>query len=233
MAHRTRHGRKQGTLTVKIRLTRIRVGALGAAALFACALALLPGGALAQELDVPTPAAAYPDRDPAGAIYPDMDPSDPGLEATLNQAVRRGRNNPVPMAQRGLYFHLQGPRSRGQRDYERAFQAGEPGSAELRYAHWSYGWALHATGDHAGALAQWRTAAEQHGGHPHWVPSTFAIALWSLGARDSALDFFDVAVRDDPALWRTSEAVQATTQGWRPNDRLAILSIHNQWKASR
>lgn len=215
---------------MKIRLTRTRVGARCAAALFALGLALLALPAAAQTLDLPTPAASYTDHDPAGTIYPDIHPSSPELEATLNQGVRRGRNNPVPLAQRGLYFTLQGQRSRGQRDYDRALSSGEEGSAERRYAHWSYGWALHASGDHAGALAHWRTAADLHGGRPNWVPSTLAIALWSLGARESAVTFFDVAVQDNPAMWEADDAVQATTRDWRPNDRLTILSIHNQWQ---
>lgn len=228
-----RSGGKQGTSKVNIRLTRSRVGAPCAAALLAFALALLAPAALAQTLELPTPAAAYADQDPAGAAYPEIHPASPDLEATLNQGVRRGRNNPVPLAQRGLYYTLHGQRSRGQRDYDRALTSGEEGSAERRYAHWSYGWALHASGDHAGALAQWRIAADLHGGHPHWVPSTYAIALWSLGARESAVAFFDVAVRDNPALWQTGEAVEATTQDWRPNDRLTLLSIHNLWQSAR
>lgn len=218
---------------MKIRLTRSRVGAPCAAALLALAAAWLAIPAAAQTLDLPTPAASYSDHDPAGAIYPDMDPSTPDLEATLNQGVRRGRNNPVPLAQRGLFYTLQGQRSRGQRDYDRALASGEDGSAERRYAHWSYGWALHASGDHAGALEHWRTSAQLHGGNPHWVPSTYAIALWSLGAREPAVAFFDIAVREEPALWETDAAVEATTRDWRPNDRLAILSIHNQWQSAR
>lgn len=200
--------------------------------LFACAIWLATPVA-AQTLELPTPAAAYADRDPAGAIYPDMDPSTPGMEDTLNQAVRRGRGNPVPIAQRGLYYFMQGQRSRGQRDYDRALSLAEPGSPEQRYVHWSHGWALHAAGDHAGALAQWRLAAQLHGGNPHWAPSTFAMALWSLGARELAVEFFTVAVEGDPALWRSLEAIEATTRDWRPNERLTMLSIHNQWLSSQ
>ena len=217
---------------MNIRLTRLRVGAARAAALLACALCLA-APALAQTMDLPTPAASYTDRDPAGATYPDMDPATPGVEGSLDQAIEQQRGNPVPLAQRGLYHFLDGQRSRGQRDFDRALAAAEPGSTELRYVHWSQGWALYASGDPSGALAQWRTATELHGGHPHWVPATFAGALWSMGARESAVAFFDVAVRDEPALWETVEAVESTTREWRPNERLAMLSIHNQWQATR
>lgn len=215
---------------MNIRLTRPRVGAPCAAALLACALCLA-APAVAQDLELPTPAAAYADPDPAGAIYPDMDPTIPGLEDSLNQAVGRARNNPVALAQRGLYQYLQGQRTRGQRDYERALAVAGSASVEQRYVHWSQGWALYTTGDFAGALAQWRASADLHGGQPHWVPPTFAMALWSLGARDAAVAFFDVAVRDRPSSWATPEAIEATTSDWRPNERLAILSIHNQWQS--
>lgn len=195
-----------------------------------CILALLiPDMASAQAL--PVPAASYPDADPAGGVYPEMDPDQPGLEAALNSAVRRDRDNPVPLAQRGMMYFLQGVRTRGQRDYDRAFEVGEPGSAELRYAHWSYGWTMLSVGEHATAVAHWQRAAGMHPGNPEWVPATIAVGLWSMGARDTALAFFDVAAREQPGRWASVEAVNSTTAGWRPNERLAAQSLHDHWRS--
>ena len=59
------------------------------------------------------------------------------------------------------------------------------------------------------------------------------MALWSLGARELAVEFFSVAVGEDPALWRSLEAIEATTRDWRPNERLTMLSIHNQWLSTQ
>lgn len=192
---------------------------------------LVSWASTAAALEIPVPAERYADPDPAGSVYPDLDHTDETIEASLNSAIRRNRDNPVPLAQRGLLHFLQGARSRGQRDYDRAFSVGDAEGPERRYAHWSYGWALYGTGDHAGALAQWMTAHRLHGGDPQWVPATYALALWSIGAREVAVDFFDRAARGQPGLWGSAAAVDATTAGWRPNERLVMQSLYNAWSA--
>lgn len=212
--------------------TGARVGALRVAGVFLLAL-LLPLPASAQGFVLPEPAISYPDPDPAGGVYPEMDPTEPGLEATLNSAIRRSRDNPVPLAQRGMMFFLQGVRTRGQRDFDRAFAIGEPGSPQLRYAHWSYGWAMLSIGEHATAVSHWQRAGDLHPGNPEWLPATLAVGLWSMGERETALAFFDVAAREQPGRWGSAEAVNATTAGWRPNERLAAQSLHDHWRSLR
>lgn len=188
------------------------------------AIGLASGTCFGQTL--PQPAANYPDADVAGSIYPSVDIDNPNLESGLQEILRRDRRNVPAAAQLALLQAWRGQqRGRWQRDFDRARNLAADGSDEARHVHWVRGWALFGIGDYPGALEQWQEAERLHGGRPDWVPSTYAVLLWSMGYRELGLDFFEIAARDQPEYWGSPAAAAATAQSWRPNERLAVESM--------
>ena len=111
---------------------------------------------------------------------------------------------------------------------------GQPApSRRLRHAHWNYGWALFSSADNAGALQHWQAAAELHGGHPTWVPTTFAIGLWLTGHNDRAIEYYAAAVASDPDRWGEAGGVAEATRDWSANEKLAIEAVQAAWRSRR
>ena len=177
------------------------------------------------------PAASYPDSDPA-AVRPDMlDPQDRSARQNLEQVLRRAPKNVPAKVQNAWLLLARGTRQRGYDAFEDAIRSAPANSLPLRHAHWNYGWALFAGADVPQALEHWQLAAQLHGGHPTWVPTTFAVGLWLTGRSDLALDYYGAAVKSDPDRWGEASGLAEATRNWGANEKLAIEAVHAAWRA--
>lgn len=196
-------------------------------------LALLCASTLTQAQDdaLPPAAGSYPDNDPA-AIRPDMiDENDRNARRQLDQVLKANPDNIPARVLNAWTLIERGSRARGLQAFEDAVRAAPPGSLPLRHAHWNFGWALFGSADTAGALKHWRIAAELHGGHPSWVPTTFAVGLWLTGHHALAIDYYQAAVNSDPDRWSEATALAEATRNWGPNEKLAIEAVQAAWRS--
>ena len=148
------------------------------------AVLLFGVAALAGAQDgVPAPADSYPDED-AAAVRPDIpDPQDRNARRNLDRVLRLNPENvPARVLNGWTLLQDRGARSRGYDAFEDAIDAAPPGSLALRHAHWNYAWALFAGAETTRAMEHWQAAAQLHGGHPSWVPTTFALGSNALSA---------------------------------------------------
>lgn len=202
----------------------------------ALALLMTLGGlapaARAQD-GIPAPAGVYADNDPA-AVRPDMqDPQDRAARRQLDQVLKSNPDNvPARVLDAWMLFEA-GNRSRATRAFESAIASAPDGSLPLRHAHWNYGWALFSSADNAGALQHWQAAADLHGGHPSWVPTTFAIGLWLTGHTERAIEYYDAAVASDPDRWGDAAGVAEATRTWGANEKLALEAVQAAWRNRR
>lgn len=190
--------------------------------------------AVAQAQDpFPPPAALYADNDPA-AVRPDpLDPRDRDARRQLDQVLKSNPGNVPARVLDAWNLFERGNRGRATQAFEDAIKTAPPGSLPLRHAHWNYGWALFASADNAGALSHWRTAADLHGGHPTWVPTTLAIGLWLTGHTDRAIEYYAAAVASDPDRWGEVTGVAEATRDWSANEKLAIEAVQAAWRSRR
>lgn len=185
----------------------------------------------AQSGNVPAPAGSYPDGDPA-AVRPEMlDPQDRAARQNLEQIIRRAPKNVPAKVQNAWLLLARGTRQRGYDAFEDAIASAPAGSLPLRHAHWNYGWALFNGAELQQALDHWLIAADLHGGHPAWVPTTFAVGLWLTGRNDLAIDYYAAAVKSDPDRWGETAGLAEATRDWGANEKLAIEAVHAAWMA--
>jgi Tfp pilus assembly protein PilF len=190
--------------------------------------------AAALPLAAQAPDARYRDADPAAQFVEALDTRDRRRLNDLENVLRRDPNNVPGRVQMGRLWLDRGQSGRAAADFQRAITAaGESGEVLSRFARWNYGWALFETADPAGALEQWRLAAEGHGGRPYWVPLVEAIERWMQGDRDGAVAWFAAAVRSEPARWETPEALAAQLGDWPVNARFTLESVQQAWSQQR
>ena len=143
--------------------------------------------------------------------------------------MRSDVRNPMLRLQSAWMHADRGMRQRIERDAEAALRLSEDGSVMRRMAHYNYGWLRFRVGEFELAKAQWLQAYALHGGQPDWVPSHFALLLWSQGDRETALAYFGKAAEAQPALWGREADLDAATADFGPNERLAMQSMHDAW----
>lgn len=180
---------------------------------------------------VPEPAESYPDED-AAAVRPDLpDPQDRNARRNLERVLRLNPEN-VPARVLNAWSLLQerGARTRGYDAFEAAIETAPDGSLALRHAHWNYAWALFGGADTARAMEHWQAAAQLHGGHPSWVPTTYALGLWLTGHNARAVEYYQSAVNGDPDRWGEASGVAEATRTWGANEKLAIEAVHAAWR---
>ena len=197
----------------------------------AIASVLLGMAALAAAQDgIPAPVESYPDVDPA-AVRPEMpDPRDRDARRNLDRVLRMNPENvPARVLDAWTLLAARGARARGYDAFESAIAAAPEGSLALRHAHWNYAWALFGGAETARALEHWKIAARLHGGHPSWVPTTFALGLWLTGHNARAVEYYQSAVNGDPDRWGEAAGVAEATRTWGPNEKLAIEAVHAAW----
>jgi tetratricopeptide (TPR) repeat protein len=197
-----------------------------AALLFSCA------AAAADTTPLPPPAARYVDEDPAATAIVLVNPSRSDVMQRLDQLVREPKNAWKARAQRGFLYGIRGEREKLDRDYSAAAEKLPDDPYAPRILAWQHGWALFEAGDYAAALARWQEAERAHGGHPSWVPYTFAVALWRMDRREEALAYYAAAVRSAPERWGSKAGLASITTKWHKPELEAAEALLEAWTAS-
>lgn len=202
--------------------------------LFTLSLAVslaLAGAAHAQSL--PKPAEFYFDAD-ANATKPVVAVRDSG-DAAVERLLKVIRRDPRAVAERAQLAHLAmagGRAELGRELYEAALAQLDTNDARWRAVQWNYGWDLYRSGAHADALQRWLMLATARATTAQWMPPTFALALWQLGRRDEAVQWYAAAVRTEPTQWRTAEQFATLLPDWREDERAMLAEVQQAWAAN-
>lgn len=199
--------------------------------LFFMALLAVAGGASAQTL--PKPAEFYFDAD-AKAMRPvvAIKGSDEATMQRLAKLIERKPDENVAEAQLAHLAMVAGRVELGRQLYARAVSGMDSRDAEWRAVLWNYGWDLYRAGDDAGALAQWLPLAASRGINASWMPTTFAMVLWSLERRDEAVQWYAAAVRTEPEQWRTTNRYRELLPDWTDGERATLAEVQAAWAAN-
>lgn len=205
-------------------------GPLALAVLLAAAL-LAPGPGMAQTL--PRPAEFYFDAD-ANALRPIVAVRDTG-DVAIQKLLKAIERNPRAKAEHAQLAHLAmagGREDVGREMYTRALARIDRTDVMWRALMWRYGWDLYRAGDADGALAQWRTLHASRSVNAAWMPPTFALALWTAGHRDEAVQWYAAAVRSEPQQWATTAGYATLLPEWRASERATLAQVHAAWAAN-
>jgi tetratricopeptide (TPR) repeat protein len=189
------------------------------------------GGAYAQAQ--PRPAEFYFDADPTTTrpIVVIRETGEPAMKKLLKTIER----NPQAKGEHAQLAHLamvSGRVDLGKELYERSQTRIAENDALWRPLQWNYGWDLYRSGDAAGALTQWQKLVAARRVTPSWVPPTMALALWSNGRKDEAVQWYAAAVRTEPQLWRNPANFARLLPDWREQDRATLADIQAAWLAN-
>lgn len=192
-----------------------------------CVLALC---CMAASLSAQEATSLYQDRDPAASYLVTPPGGRARFKSALEASLRKNPRNSVALTHRAYFFNEMGDTQRALRDFDAALAASSPASVHARHVYWSRGWARYDSGDVPGALADWREAAKLHGGSPHWLPFTLALGYWTIGDRELALRWFDVAVAAQPAF-ATEEGLREKISKWDERQQENMMALHEAWEA--
>lgn len=141
----------------------------------------------------------------------------------------RGRKSLEATVQLAGVAIAQGRPELGRSLYEQATTAATATSVQGRSVRWNYGWDLFRLGEPEAALAHWSAAQAGLRGNPSWVPPTFALALWTLGRKSDAVQWYAAAVRTEPQQWSGTDRYAALLPGWRDSERATLAEIQQAW----
>ncbi|HZH42564.1 MAG TPA: tetratricopeptide repeat protein [Lysobacter sp.] len=199
--------------------------------LLLAALLLAPSFASAQSL--PRPAEFYFDPD-AGAhrsIEVVRERGDAAVQRLLKTIERKPDDAAAERIQLAHLAMTEGRTELGRRLYAEAHARIDRSHAFWRALVWRHGWDLYRAGDAQGALEQWRVLAQGRI-HGAWMPPTFALALWTLGRRDEALQWYAAAVRTEPERWSTPAGFAELLPDWREEERARLAEVQQAWAAN-
>jgi tetratricopeptide (TPR) repeat protein len=179
---------------------------------------------------LPVPQESYGEVDPAAVRPKAIDPTDAGARKMLEQILQYDPENVSARIQNANLMIARGLRARGLGEYEYVRRVAQKDPKLLRQVVWNYGWALFATGDARRAVAEWMEAERLHGGHPQWVPTTYAIGLWVAGDRELAVQFYRAAVNSNPRRWGEERGLGEATRQWNANEKVAIEAVYAAWR---
>lgn len=172
----------------------------------------------------------YQDRDPAASYLATPPGGRARFKAAIEASLRKNPKNSAALAHRAYYFNDTGDTQRALRDFDAALAASDAGSVQARHVYWSRGWARYDNGEVAAAIADWREAARLHGGSPHWLPYTLALGYWTMGERDEAFRWFDIAMASH-AAFATDEGIREKISKWDERQQENMMALHQAWKA--
>ena len=75
-------------------------------------------------------------------------------------------------------------------------------------------------------------AAQAARGNGAWVPPTLALALWTLGRRDEAVQWYAAAVRTEPQLWNDPSRLAQLLPAWKDEERARLAEVQQAWAAN-
>ena len=124
----------------------------------------------------------------------------------------------------------------GQVDLGKEYYSGLLGRIDTRDAlwrplQWNYGWDLFRAGQADAALAQWTELVGSRGATAAWMPPTLALALWTVGRKDEAVQWYAAAVRTEPRQWGTPGNFVTLLPDWRDSERATLAEVQAAWVA--
>ena len=194
---------------------------------------LLPLLLLASESSMPDAASVrYADPDPA-ASYMSIPPGRrAAFRKMVNAAIQKNPRNSVALSHRAYLFAESGDPVRAKRDFDAALESAGQDDVYKRHVLWSRGWVNYDLGSTDLALEDWGKAEQLHGGYPYWVPYTYALAYWTMGAKPLALQWFDVTVRAMPE-WGQDAGFEQKIKHWRPQQQTQMRALFAEWRSRR
>ncbi len=192
--------------------------------------ALLAVAGTAQSQSLPKPAEFYFDAD-SNATRPVVAVKETGEAAMqkLAKMVERDNNADNAAAQLAHLAMEAGRVDLGRQLYARALSGIDSSDGVWRAVVWNYGWDLYRSGDDAAALDQWRKLLTTRGVTASWMPPTFALALWTLGRKEEAVQWYGAAVRSEPQQWRSADRFTQLLPAWRDDERASLTEVHAAW----
>lgn len=172
----------------------------------------------------------YRDPDPAALARQTLDHADPEVLEWIESDMNSTRGNPLPLVEYGYGEALAGRAQTARDSYAQALELASLPVFERR-VRWSFGWALLQLDAFDEAIAQWQLAAALHGGRPFWLPYSLAVAHWSAGRKEDALDWYQVAVDSFPGHWADQDGVERWTRNWKQREREAIEAVFSAWNS--
>jgi len=194
-------------------------------------LALAVGACVfnASAQSLPAVQEFYFDNDVAAAPMVVVQGEGGDLVDQLMKHRERGRKTLEATVQLAGVAIAQGRPELGRSLYEQAATTASASSVVGRSVRWNYGWDLFRLGETDAALAQWTAAQNTLRGNPGWVPPTFALALWTLGRKTEAVQWYAAAVRTEPQQWNGTDRYAELLPGWRDSERSTLAEVQRAW----
>lgn len=181
---------------------------------------------------MPKIAEFYFDDDAAAKPVHALPPEQPGLVEQLMKLRERGRKGVEATTQLAGIAYAENRVELGEKLYQEALGAVSDNSLQARGIRWNLGWSLYRHGDAEAALQQWGAAAQAARGNVAWVPPTLALALWTLGRRDEAVQWYAAAVRTEPQLWNDPARLAQLLPAWKDEERARLAEVQRAWAAN-
>ena len=186
---------------------------------------------LSDVVAAPDPTASlYADADPAASYLPIPPGRRSAYRQGVNAAIQKNPRNSVALAHRAYLFADGDDPVRAKRDFDAALEAADDDMVLRRNVLWSRGWVNYDMGSVDLALQDWQKAEQLHGGHPYWASYTYALAYWTMGSRELALQWFDATVRAIPA-WGTDSGFEQKIKHWRPQQQERMRAMFAEWRS--
>ncbi len=180
---------------------------------------------------MPKIAEFYFDDDTAARPIQALPPEQPGLVDQLMKLRERGRKGVDATVQLAGIAYAEGRGELAAKLYQEALASVSENSLQSRSIRWNQGWDLYRQGDAEGALVLWTQAASGTRGNASWAPPTLALALWALGRRDEALQWYAAAVRTEPEQWNTPARFPQLLPLWKDEERARLAEVQQAWAA--
>ena len=64
------------------------------------------------------------------------------------------------------------------------------------------------------------------------MPPTFALALWTAGRQQEAVQWYAAAVRTEPTQWISTARYAELLPEWKDSERATLAEVHAAWVAN-
>ena len=187
---------------------------------------------VASAQSLPKPAEFYFDDD-ARALKPLLLPGQ-DTPVELERIIKKAERDPkavLELAQLGHLAMTGGRADTGREMYGRALARINRSHPLWRQVVWNHAWDQFRTGQAAVALEEWAALSSGTRTSPAWMPTTYALALWTLGRRDEAVQWYAAAVRTQPDAWSRSEGYARLLPEWKDEERATLAEVQAAWAA--
>ncbi len=186
---------------------------------------------IAHAQTLPKPKEFYFDQDAAAKPVVVAKGEGDALTQALLKARERGRKGTEATAQLAHIAMSQNRPEVGKALYEQALQGTQASGSIGRSVRWNYAWDLYRNDEPEAALRMWTELANGFGS-PSWVPPTLALALWRVGRKPEAVQWYAAAVRTEPTLWNQTGNFPRLLPGWSDQERARLAEVHAAWTAN-